>query len=153
MLFRSFGKVYREAAELTAMLCRKFSLDPLADGVVICHAEGHERSVASNHGDVLHWFPKMGKSMDDFRADVASLIKDGQSPDPEEPEGGDEDVTYEQWKEFMDRYRRELSQRPAPEWGREELEQAKALGFTDGKRPQDLASRQEVASMILRAQE
>ena len=34
-----------------------------------------------------------------------------------------------------------------------ELEQAKALGFTDGKRPQDLASRQEVASMLLRALE
>lgn len=148
-----FGKVYREAAELTAMLCEQFKLDPLADGVVICHAEGYQQGVASNHGDVLHWFPKQGKTMDDFRADVAGLMKDGQSPKPEEPEGGDEDVTYEQWKEFMDRYRRELSARPAPEWGREELEQAKALGFTDGKRPQDLASRQEVASMLLRALE
>ena len=45
----------------------------------------------------------------------------------------------------------QAAQRPAPQWGREELEQAKALGFTDGKRPQDLASRQEVASMILRS--
>lgn len=148
-----FGKVYQEAAELTAMLCQKFGLDPLADGVVICHAEGHERGVASNHGDVLHWFPKMGKSMNDFRAHVAALMQDGQSPDPEEPEGGDADMTYEQWKEFMARYRQELSERPAPEWGQKELEQAKDLGFTDGKRPQDLASRQEVASMILRALE
>ena len=150
-----FGRVYREAAQLTAMLCEKFHLDPLADGVVICHQEGFRRGVASNHADVLHWFPKMGKSMDDFRSDVAKLLKGDQeeTPDPEEPEGGDEEVTYEQWKEFMDRYRRELSQLSAPEWGREELEQAVDQGFTDGKRPQDLASRQEVASMILRAQE
>ena len=137
-------KVYQEAAELTAMLCRQFGLDPLEDGVVICHAEGHQRGVASNHEDVLHWFPKMGKSMDDFRADVAELIKG-------EAEGGEEEVTYEQWKEFMGRYRQELGQLPAPDWGREELEQAVAQGFTDGARPQDLASRQEVISMIVRA--
>lgn len=145
-----FDKIYQEAAELTAMLCRQYGLDPLADGVVICHAEGHQRGVASNHGDVLHWFPKMGRSMDDFRAHVAQLLV----PNPDDPEeGGDEDVTYEQWKEFMSRYRQELGQRPALEWGQEELKQAQKLGFTDGKRPQDLASRQEVASMILRALE
>lgn len=66
-----FNKVYREAVELTAMLCKKYNLDPKADGVVICHAEGHDRKIASNHGDVEHWFPKHGKTMDDFRADVA----------------------------------------------------------------------------------
>lgn len=145
-----FGKVYQEAAELTAMLCETFHLDPLEDGVVICHQEGFRRNVASNHADVLHWFPKMGKSMDDFRSDVARLLRDGPSP---EPEGGDEDVTYEQWKEFMGRYRQELGRKEAVEWGREELDRAVALGFTDGKRPQDLATRQEVASMVLRALE
>lgn len=69
-----FGKVYQEAVELTAMLCEKFNLDPMADGVVICHYEGYFRGIASNHGDVLHWFPKHGKSMDTFRADVNKLL-------------------------------------------------------------------------------
>lgn len=69
-----FGKVYREAVELTAFLCKKYNLDPLADGVVICHAEGHSRGIASNHGDVLHWFPKHGKSMDAFRNDVKAAM-------------------------------------------------------------------------------
>ncbi len=69
-----FAAVYREAVELTAMLCKQYSLNPLADGVVICHQEGYRRGIASNHGDVLHWFPKMGKSMDDFRADVAKQM-------------------------------------------------------------------------------
>lgn len=155
-----FAKVYREAAELTAMLCREFKLDPLADGVVICHQEGYRRGVASNHADVLHWFPKMGKSMDDFRADVAKLLAGGgEKPEPpapepeqpEQPEGGDEKVTYEQWKQFMDRYRQELGQLASPDWGKDELEQAKTQGFTDGQRPLDLATRQEVISMIIRA--
>ena len=56
--------VYQEAVELTALLCREYGLDPLRDGVVLCHAEGHKRGVASNHGDVLHWWPKFGKTMD-----------------------------------------------------------------------------------------
>ena len=32
-----FAKIYQEAAELTAYLCKEFGLDPLADGAVICH--------------------------------------------------------------------------------------------------------------------
>ena len=69
-----FAQAYREAVELTALLCREYGLDPLADGVVICHQEGCRRGIASNHGDVLHWFPRFGKSMDDFRADVAAEL-------------------------------------------------------------------------------
>ena len=69
-----FAAVYREAVELVTMLCRQNGWDPLADGVVICHAEGYRRGVASNHGDVLHWFPRHGKTMDDFRADVARIL-------------------------------------------------------------------------------
>lgn len=134
-----FQAAYREAVELTAMLCQKFRLDPLTDGVILCHAEGHSRGIASNHGDVLHWFPRHGKTMNDFRVDVSKTMR-----------GEDEKVTYEQWKEYMDRYRRELSSLPVPDWGRTELERAKQLGLTDGARPLDLATRQEVVSMIVR---
>lgn len=70
-----FREVYRAAVELTAMLCRKFGLNPLADGVVICHSEGYQRGIASNHGDVTHWFPRHGKTMEDFRTDTAAELK------------------------------------------------------------------------------
>ena len=70
-----------EAAELTAYLCKLYDLDPEADGVVICHSEGHTRGIASNHGDVMHWFPRHGKNMDDFRAEVARLIKNPNKED------------------------------------------------------------------------
>ena len=69
-----FKQAYQTAVELTAMLCRDYSLDPLADGAVICHQDGYRRGVASNHGDVYNWFPRHGKKMDDFRADVAREI-------------------------------------------------------------------------------
>ena len=69
-----FNKVYKEAVELTAYLCDQYGLDPLEDGVVICHKEGSERGIASGHGDVMHWFPKHGKDMNDFRADVLKTM-------------------------------------------------------------------------------
>lgn len=75
-----FEKVYQEAVEFTAYLCKEFNLDPMADGVVIDHREGHKRGIASNHGDVKHWFTKHGKSMDTFRADVKALLDGEKKP-------------------------------------------------------------------------
>lgn len=63
-----FKKVYQEAVELCAYLCKEYSLDPLKN--IICHSEGAKLGVASSHGDVMHWFPKHGKNMDTFRAAV-----------------------------------------------------------------------------------
>lgn len=80
-----FDKVYREAVELTAYLCGEYNLDPLADGVVICHCEGYKRGIASNHSDVMNWFPKHGKDMDMFRRDVNSLLK-GVKPVDNDPD-------------------------------------------------------------------
>lgn len=135
-----FQAVYQEAVELTAMLCKQYSLDPLAEGVVICHQEGYRRGIASNHGDVIHWFPKHGKTMDDFRADVAWAMR-----------GEDEIMTYEQWKKYMERYRAELGALPPSAWAEKDMTEAMANHITDGTRPQDLTTRQEVAAMIVRA--
>lgn len=131
-----FAAVYREAVEFVTHLCRLRGWDPLEDGVVICHAEGYRRGIASNHGDVLHWFPKHGKSMDDFRADVARELE------------GEDDMSYEKFVEYMKRYEEEKAAQPASEWAKAGLEQAKARGITDGKRPQSYATRQEVALMV-----
>ena len=50
--------------------------------------------IASNHGDVLHWFPKHGKSMDDFRAAVAAEMK----------KEDDDMVTYKKFEEIPTYY-------------------------------------------------
>lgn len=63
--------MYREAVELCAYLCKEYDL---TEQNIICHSEGYKQGVASNHGDVMHWFPKHGKSMDTFRADVKTLL-------------------------------------------------------------------------------
>ena len=73
-----FNAVYKEAAELCAYLCKQYGIRPERP-YLICHSEGHELGIASNHGDVMHWFPKHGKSMDTFRAEVNRLLENGGS--------------------------------------------------------------------------
>ncbi|MGI6497572.1 MAG: N-acetylmuramoyl-L-alanine amidase [Oscillospiraceae bacterium] len=80
-----FNAVYKEATELCAFLCKEYKLDPMADGVIIGHYEGYRRGVASNHADPGHWFPKHGKTMDSFRAEVKRLLSATETTTPTEP--------------------------------------------------------------------
>lgn len=69
-------RTYRSAVELFAYLCEKYGLDPMADGVIISHAEGYRRGIASNHGDPDHLWEqlKTGYTMDTFRRDVKATM-------------------------------------------------------------------------------
>lgn len=61
---------YAAAVELFAQLCTQYALDPLADGVIISHAEGAARGVASEHADPEHLWKPFGLTMHRFRQDV-----------------------------------------------------------------------------------
>jgi hypothetical protein len=77
-----FNKVYREAVELCGYLCKLYGL---TEKDIICHSEGYKQGIASNHADVMHWFPKHGKSMDSFRVEVKRLLTATETPTPTEP--------------------------------------------------------------------
>lgn len=77
-----FNAVYQEAVELCAYLCKQYGL---TEKNIICHSEGYKQGVASNHGDVMHWFPKHGKNMDTFRAAVKALLDKGAATAPTQP--------------------------------------------------------------------
>lgn len=88
-----FEKVYKEGCEITAYLCKLYDINPKAtvtvNGVkiptILCHADSHALGFGSNHGDVLHWFKKHGKTMNDVRNDVAKLLNSIEPPKKEEP--------------------------------------------------------------------
>ena len=141
--------VYQAAVELTAELCSQYGLDPEADGVVLCHSEGHARGIASNHADVMHWFPKFGKNMDMFRADVARVLR------------GEDEMTEEQVRAII---REELAAQeaqraaePADDWAKPYIQEAVQTGILDGvedgqggitiARPKANPTRQEMATM------
>lgn len=95
-----FNKVYKEACELTAYLCDLYNIDPNGtinhNGVtvptILCHYDSYKLGLGSNHGDVLHWFKKHGKTMDDVRKDVLALMNGAVEPPrtPKKP-----DVIYQ----------------------------------------------------------
>lgn len=79
---------YHTAVELFAELCKQYELDPAQDGVIIGHAEGHRRGVASNHADPeLLWRTyDMGYTMNGFRRDVAeAMAKEDREEVPDMP--------------------------------------------------------------------
>ena len=67
-----FEKSYENAVKLCVLLCRQFNL---TEKDIICHCEGHDLGVASNHGDVMHLWKFYGKDMDMFRADVKKALE------------------------------------------------------------------------------
>ena len=77
-----FEAVYKEACELTAYLCKLYKLNPKGTvnfknkniPVILCHQDSARFGLGSNHSDVLHWFGRFGKSMDNVRNDVANLL-------------------------------------------------------------------------------
>lgn len=71
-----FSRAFKNAVELTAYLCRSYSIAP---DKVISHKEGYERGIATNHQDPMHWFVLHGKSMEAFRMEVKLLLEDVRS--------------------------------------------------------------------------
>lgn len=75
---------YAAAVELFAQLCTQYALDPLADGVIISHAEGAARGIASAHADPTHLWRVFGLTMDGFRADVAAKMAAGNTDEEDD---------------------------------------------------------------------
>lgn len=115
-----FEAVWDRAVSLCAKLCNAYQLDPMTD--ILCHAEGYRAGIASNHADVEHWWPRHGKTMDDFRAAVRAVLYGETPQEPEEPP----------------------TDQPAG-WAAEAWAWARAMGLMDGTRPTDNITRQEVA--------
>lgn len=122
-------RTYDTAVQLFAHLCKQFNLDPLADGVIISHKEGHKRGIASNHGDPEHLWNQlgMGYTMDTFRKAVSAAMGgdsagDEPAPDNSVPDNTDETVTL---------YRVQVGAYTVKKNAENQLAKVKAAGFSD----------------------
>ncbi len=96
---------YAAAVELFAQLCTQYALDPMEDGVIISHAEGAERGIASAHADPTHLWREFGLTMDGFRQDVATAMA-AKNTDEED----DDMIRYHSIGEMPSYYREEAAQ-------------------------------------------
>ena len=69
-------RTYETAVGLFAYLAESFNLDPLEDGVIVSHHEGHLRGLASDHEDPEHLWSGLDApySMDGFRKAVQDRL-------------------------------------------------------------------------------
>lgn len=134
---------YRTAVELFAALCKRYGLDPTQDGVIIGHAEGHRRGVASNHADPEYLWNAygMGYTMDGFRADVAVKMA-AENTD----EGDDDMVRYNSiddvpgWAQDTVRALMDAGALQGDDQGRLDLSLDMIRGMVIGKRYADACS-------------
>ncbi len=132
-------KCYAAALEICRELCREYGIPPEN---VVTHSEAHAMGYASNHADVMHWWPMEGLSMELFRKELQESMEE-------------KDLNYERFKEYMLRYEAELGALPASAYAEDSARKAIASGvFADGDgdgsldRPRSKLTRQELAVLF-----
>lgn len=68
--------IWGKLINLCADLCEKYSINP---DDIICHCEGYEMGIASNHKDVMHWWKYHGLDMNMFRKAVKDKLNETRS--------------------------------------------------------------------------
>ena len=159
-----FNKIYKEACEITAYLCKMYNLNPkgfvkmngINVPVILCHADSYKLGLGSNHGDVLHWFSKYGKTMENVRNDVAALMENTSIPiiKPEIEE--EEEMTQEQFNVMMNNWIAEQAKKAPGDWSADAREWGERNGLINGdssgnKMYKKLISREEFIDVLYRA--
>ena len=164
-----FNQVYKEACELTAYLCKMYNLNPhgtvKVNGVnvpvILCHQDSYRLGFGSNHGDVLHWFPKFGKSMETVRNDVAAIMNSSSTgavippvvnPDIEE----EEEMTQQQFNTMMNNWIAEQAKKAPGDWSADARNWGEKNGLINGdtngdKMYKKMLTREELIAVLYRA--
>jgi hypothetical protein len=131
-------RTYDTAVQLFAHLCKQFNLDPMGDGVIISHAEGHKRGVASGHADPEHLWNQlgMGYTMDTFRKAVKKQME------------GEKEMTKEDVIKIIQEYEAKKAKKAGSEWAKASWAKAKKKGIMDGSSPKAYATREQIATIL-----
>ena len=124
-----FDNVYEKAVWLFATILKQIGGKA---SEVICHSEGYTQGIASNHADVMHWFPEHGKTMDTFRQDVEKAMNEESSVEEEINTNNVADWAQEAWKKANKKIG--IDGKP----------------IMDGTRPTDNITRQEISVILNR---
>jgi len=137
---------YNSAVNLFADLCKQYNLNPLQDGVIISHAEGSKRGIASGHGDPDHLWKQLetAYTMNGFRQDVYNKMK-----------GEEEEVTQEQFNQMMNVWLEERAKQQPDTWSAADRDWAEKTGLIKGdetgnKRYKSFITREEIAALFHR---
>ena len=131
---------YAAAVELFAQLCTQYAFDPLEDGVIISHAEGAARGIASAHADPTHLWRGFGLTMDGFRADVAAKMAAGNTDEEDDMVRYDSIDDVPGWAQDTVRALMDAGALQGDDQGRLDLSLDMIRGMVIGKRYADARS-------------
>lgn len=125
---------------------------------ILCHKDSCTLGLGSNHADVLHWFPKFGKTMDDVRNDVANLMNGTNEDITFDDEDDDDDMTQEKFNEMCDNYWKMKAAEAPSSWSQKEREWCEKVGLIEGgdggnKMYKKYLNREEMAALLYRFHE
>lgn len=144
-------KVYNNAVELFAELCKFHGKNPLTPGVIISHNEGGKSGVASGHVDPEHLWKGLGLpyTMDRFRQDVYNRMNKITVEEEED------DMTDERFAELMANYRKKLQDNDAGSWSEADRNWCINKGLIQGSGNDnymwaDFLTREQMAALLHR---
>lgn len=142
-----FDRMWKMVVAWNVYMIEKFgySIDGISD-----HSESYKAGYGSNHGDVMHWWPKHGKSMDALRAEVRAIIENKE----------DDDMDVNRFKELWHEMRKELQDNDAGSWSAEARNWATSTGLIAGDGTkingepncmwQDMLTREQMVQVLYR---
>lgn len=145
-----FDRVYREAVEFSAYLCRLYGLNPLSGDTVIDHSTGYKLGMASNHNDVMHWFSRYGVTLAEIRQDVGNEMAKSAKEEIDMTKEEVQAMIQAEATKIADAriaaYFAALEKKTASKWAEESWEKAHAAGILDGTMPRALLTREQAAA-------
>jgi len=145
-----FRAAWKNAVDLCVLLCRLYGLN---ETHIIDHSEGFRRGIASNSGDVAHWFPKHGENMNTFRAAVKTALNppviDNEKNIKEEKK-----MTQNEFNTMFDvamtNYNKSVSEQPPSGWALDYWTKMCGEGLFDGTMPRSPLTREQAANVLAR---
>lgn len=142
-----FDRMWKMVVAWNVYVVKKFGY-PVSE--ISDHAESYRAGYGSNHGDVGHWWPKHGKSMDALRQEVQAILSGSE----------DDDMDVARFKELFSEMRSELQDNDCGSWSQAAREWAVNTGLIAGSGEvingepncmwQDFMTREQMATVLYR---
>lgn len=142
-----FDRMWKMVVAWNVYVVKKFGY-PVSE--ISDHAESYCAGYGSNHGDVGHWWPKHGKSMDALRQEVQAILSGSE----------DDDMDVARFKELFSEMRSELQDNDCGSWSQAAREWAVNTGLIAGSGEvingepncmwQDFMTREQMATVLYR---
>lgn len=166
-----FNKVYQEACEITAYLCKMYGIDPhgtvkvngISVPTILCHWDSYKLGMGSGHSDVYHWFEKHGKDMNDVQDDVAALmngVSTNTNIETTTKMEEDDDMDVKRFKELWGEMRKDLQDNDSGDWSKDARQWAVSTGLVQGNGTQvngepnyswaDVLTREQLVTVLYR---